>query len=314
MQQKIDLSKFYPASLKIIQVENKEKEIHIIIKSQTHVQSCPSCKQGCNEYHSTYRRKIQDLPILGKTVYIHLRAYRYYCRNSECKQRVFCEIFDDLFGHKKRMTARLEDFIIALALNASCEGASRVCQQLGINISGDTIIRMLISKANKIEPVKTDMIGVDDWAYKKGSTYGTIIVDGRTHKPIDLLDGRDGKSLKEWLKKNQQVKIVTRDRASAYASAISEALPQAMQIAGRFHLHQNLLVAIKNAAAQEMPAKVKIVQNSEQKAAEQEKHKKKLRNKCRKAKPDKGGSGSCAKRHGKEQNIKSPEDCQGHCS
>jgi len=137
---------------------------------------------------------------------------------------------------------------------------------------------MVIKKANEIKPVKTDMIGVDDWAYKKGSTYGTIIVDGRTHKPIDLLDGRDAKTLKEWLKNNKQVKIVTRDRASAYASAISEILPKAMQIADRFHLHQNLLTAIKNVTAQELPAKVKIMQSTEQKAAETEqvKSKKKL--------------------------------------
>jgi transposase len=134
---------------------------------------------------------------------------------------------------------------------------------------------MIIRKADEMEPIKTDMIGGDDWAYKKGSTYGTIIVDGRTHKPIDLLDGRDGKGLKEWLKKNQQVKIVTRDRASAYASAISEVLPEAMQIADRFHLHQNLLDAIKTVTAQQMPSKVKIVQNGEQKAVEQVKQEKK---------------------------------------
>ena len=279
-QTEIDLSAFFPASLKIIKVLNRKKEIHIFIKSQTHTQICPSCKQECNEYHSTYHRKIQDLPILGKTVYIHLTAYRYYCRNSECKQKVFCETVNDFFGFYKRMTGRLEDFVIALALNTSCEGASRVSQILGIIISGDTLIRMIIQRASKLEPVKTDMIGVDDWAYKKGSTYGTIIVDGKTHKPIDLLDGRDGASLKEWLRKNQQVKIVTRDRASAYASAISEVLPDAMQIADRFHLHQNLLVAIKNVTAQKIPAKVKIVQNCDQKASEQAKSKKKLRTKC----------------------------------
>ena len=259
--------------------------MHVFIKSQTHTQTCPACKQECNEYHSTYRRKIQDLPILGKTVYIHLTAYRYYCHNSECKQKIFCETINDFFGFKKRMTGRLEDFVIALALNTSCEGASRVCQLIGITISGDTLIRMIIKKAGTIKPVKTDMIGVDDWAYKKGSTYGTIIVDGRTHKPIDVLDGRDGEGLKEWLRKNQQVKIVTRDRASAYASAISEVLPQAMQIADRFHLHQNLLEALKNVTAGQIPAKVKINHNYEQKpierAAPQKKTaSKRLRNKA----------------------------------
>jgi transposase len=180
------------------------------------------------------------------------------------------------------MTGRLEDFLIALALNTSCEGASRVSQLIGINISGDTLIRKVIRKTDQMEPIKTDMIGVDDWAYKKGLTYGTIIVDGRTHKPIELLDGRDGKGLKEWLKKNQQVKIVTRDRASAYASAISEVLPQAMQIADRFHLHQNLLAAIKNVTAQEIPAKVKIIEDSEQKAVEQGKQEKKTAKKRKK--------------------------------
>jgi len=265
-QSEIDLSKFFPSSVKIIEIASTKKDIHIYIKSQTHIQTCPSCKKECNEYHSTYRRKIQDLPVFGKTVYIHLAAYRYYCRNSECKQKVFSETVDGFFGFKKRMTRRLEDFLIILTLNTSCEGASRVCQQLGINISGDTLIRMVIKKAKEIEPGKTDMIGVDDWAYKKGSKYGTIIVDGRTHKPLDLLDGRDGEALKEWLKNNKQVKIVTRDRASAYASAISEVLPEAMQIADRFHLHQNLLVAIKNVTAQEIPAKVKIIQNFDHKA------------------------------------------------
>ena len=255
-----------------------KKEIKIFMKSKTQMQTCPSCGKECRDYNSTYRRKIQDLPILGKTVYIHLTAYRYYCHNAKCQQKVFCETIDGFFGFKKRMTERLEDFVITLTLNTSCEGASRVCESIGINISGDTLIRMVIRKANEIKPVKTDMIGVDDWAYKKGSTYGTIIVDGRTHKPIDLLDGRDADTLKEWLKNNKQVKIVTRDRASAYASAISEILPKAMQIADRFHLHQNLLTAIKNVTAQQIPAKVKIMQSTEQKAAETEqvKSKKKL--------------------------------------
>jgi len=276
-QTEIDLTTFYPAGLKIIKITNTKKELHIFMKSQTHIQTCPTCKQECKEYHSTYRRKIQDLPILGKTVYINLTAYRYYCHNSKCKQKVFCETVDDFIGFYKRMTGRLEDFTIALALNTSCEGASRVSELMGIKISGDTLIRMIIKKANEMEPIKTDIIGVDDWAYKKGSKYGTIIVDGRTHKPIDLLDGRDGRTLKEWLKKNQQIKIVTRDRASAYACAINEVLPEAMQVADRFHLYQNLLVAIKNVTAQEIPAKVKIMQNSAQEAVQQAKNKKKLR-------------------------------------
>lgn len=86
-----------------------------------------------------------------------------------------------------------------------------------------------------------DKVGIDDFAYKKRHTYGTIIVDEETHNPITLLDGRDGNSFRKWLKNNKHIKVITRDRASAYAKVIAEELQDAMQIADRFHLHQNLL-------------------------------------------------------------------------
>ena len=106
-----------------------------------------------------------------------------------------------------------------------------------------------------------DTIGVDDFAYRKGQTYCTVICDGDTHKPIEILEGRDGVELKEWLRQNKQVKKVTRDRAGAYAKAISEALPGAMQIADRFHVHQNLLTAIKDALSGIVPNEIMIPNN-----------------------------------------------------
>ena len=106
------------------------------------------------------------------------------------------------------------------------------------------------------------IIGVDDFAFKKRHTYGTIIVDEATHKPVAILDGRDGKALKEWLSKNKHVKAVTRDRASAYSAAIKEILPDAMQIADRFHLHQNLLEAIRNTINSVLPVDIRIPSDS----------------------------------------------------
>ena len=73
-----------------------------------------------------------------------------------------------------------------------------------------------------------------------------------------ILDGRDGKTLKEWLSKNKHVKAVTRDRASAYSAAIKEILPDAMQIADRFHLHQNLLEAIRNTISSVLLVDIRI--------------------------------------------------------
>lgn len=103
---------------------------------------------------------------------------------------------------------------------------------------------------------------MDDFAFKKRHTYGTIIVDETTHKPVTIFDGRDGKTLKEWLSKNKHVKTVTRDRASAYSAAIKEILPDAMQIADRFHLHQNLLETIKNTTNSVLPVDIRIPSDS----------------------------------------------------
>ena len=88
------------------------------------------------------------------------------------------------------------------------------------------------------------------------------ITNETTHKPVAILDGRDGKTLKEWLSKNKHVKAVTRDRASAYSAAIKEILPDAMQIADRFHLHQNLLEAIRNTINSVLPVDIRIPSDS----------------------------------------------------
>ena len=160
------------------------------------------------------------------------------------------------------MTERCVDFICTLALETSCEGCARVCRTLGIKTSGDTVIRLLLKRYESLpQPEVSDVIGVDDFAYKKRHTYGTIIVNEKTHEPITLLNGRNGDTLREWLKNNKNVKVVTRDRASAYAKVIAEELPDAMQVADRFHLHENLLETIKKALNQEIPATISIPHN-----------------------------------------------------
>ena len=141
---------------------------------------------------------------------------------------------------------------------------------IGINISGDTDIRLLLKKYESLSvPETCDVIGVDDFAYKKRHTYGTIIVNEKTHEPITLLDGRDGETLREWLKNNKKIKIVTRDRASAYAKVIADELPDVIQVADRFHLHQNLLEAIKKALNYELPATITIPHDTENNESEE---------------------------------------------
>lgn len=254
------LNKFYPEnSLKISNIIQEKKHILIHMKSVTKNCVCPKCRHITNNCHGTYKRKVQDLPILGKNVQLEITAREYNCINDECDVTTIAETFDGFLNTYSRMTERCADFICTLALETSCEGCARICRTLGIKTSGDTVIRLLLKKYEELsDPEPGDVIGVDDFAYKKRNTYGTIIVNEKTHETITLLDGRDGATLREWLKNNKQVKVVTRDRASAYAKVIAEELPDAMQVADRFHLHQNLLEAIKKALNKELPATIAI--------------------------------------------------------
>jgi transposase len=136
---------------------------------------------------------------------------------------------------------------------------------MNIRVSGDTVIRLLTRRFElQDEPVCGAIIGVDDFAFKKRHRYGTIIIDEATHKPVAILDGRDAETLKAWLRNNQHVKAVTRDRATAYAAAIQEVLPDAMQIADRFHLHQNLLEVIQKSLSSLIPVSIKIPKNHDE--------------------------------------------------
>ena len=116
-------------------------------------------------------------------------------------------------------------------------------KQLSIAVSSSTITRIAHSQ-QLLDIQQPKVLGVDDWAYRKGVSYGTILIDMETSRPIELLPSRDGQVLKDWLLKYNDVKIITRDRASSYAAAIIEVCPNAIQIADRFHLLMNLSNAL----------------------------------------------------------------------
>lgn len=254
----ISLATFYPENLEIKEII--EKEIQIIMKSKTKRCCCPKCKVETNHRHATHHRKVQDLPILGKCVMLDINLFEFDCCNPDCGITSFTETFDNFLNTYSYMTERLANLVSTIALETSCESCARILKSMSIKISGDTVIRTLIKRYEKQPMFECGAaIGIDDFSYKKRHTYGTIIVDEETHKPVAVLDGRDGTSLKEWLKQNKQVHTVTRDRASAYAKAVEEILPDCMQIADRFHLYQNLMEAVHKILNREIPATTAII-------------------------------------------------------
>jgi len=254
----LNLQRFYPESLRITKIREYEFKIILYMKSLKRSQCCPRCGMVSCGYHATRVRIVQDLPLFGKALILQISGYDYSCINEFCDQVAFAETHDCFVGRYERMTSRLEDFIFILSRETSSEGAAVICRKMGIKVSGDRINRMFRKKSDISIPPSGDSIGVDDFAYKKGHNYCTVICDGETHRVLDILDGRDGEALRKWLSRNPTVKRVSRDRAGTYAKAISDILPDAMQIADRFHLHQNLLDAVKEAFKRELPNQIAI--------------------------------------------------------
>ena len=132
----IDLQMFYPECLKVTKITEAEHLINIHLKSLKHSHHCPSCSMEMTAYHGTYERTVQDLPMFHKRVILVIIAYDYYCENESCETTTFSEDYEGFVGRCGRMTSRLEGFIRMLALETNCEGATAICREMGIRVSG----------------------------------------------------------------------------------------------------------------------------------------------------------------------------------
>ena len=206
---------------------------------------CPVCNQKSSKIHSRYSRTLLDLPISGHLSKVKLKARKYFCGNRECPRKVFTERFDCEIKPYYRRMIRSNDLLARMALELGGNTGSAISRYVGIPVSPSTILRVI--KRLDIQPktLTSGVIGVDDWAFKKGKTYGTVIVDLERKEVVDLLPDRESGTLAEWLKRHPEIKTVSRDRYGPYALGVKTGAPNASQVADRFHLLMNLGDATK---------------------------------------------------------------------
>jgi len=233
-----------PEGLELTAISQTTEELLVHVSSHRSSSPCPQCATPSSAIHSSYQRHPRDLPCVGRPIRLVFTVRKFFCRNPNCCRKVFAERLPDFIEASSRLTKRLRTSVQDIGFATCGKGGEGLSKKLGMPISDASLLWSLF-----LVPVpavcQVYIIGVDDWSWRRGKRFGSILVNLETHKIVDLLPDREAESVKRWLAAHPEVEVVSRDRGACYIDGATWGAPQAIQVADRWHLLSNLGDAVE---------------------------------------------------------------------
>ena len=214
---------------------------------------CPRCAVPSTRVHSRYQRHLTDLPWGTLSVCIQLTVRTFVCRTATGARHIFTERLPALVAVSARRTRRLVTALRAIGIALGGNAGARLAARLRLPTRAATLLRRVRTSVVPHAPA-LPCVGVDEWAWRRGHRYGTILVDLQTHRVVDLLPDRSATTVVAWLAEHPTISVVCRDWSDLYADGIRRGAPQAVQVVDRFHLVQNLRQVLESFLLDHRPA------------------------------------------------------------
>lgn len=252
MERRFGSTRLAPAGLVIEHAEIDTDCVFLDVRASAVSATCPCCGTCSRRIQSRYLRQAADLPIAGRRVVLRVTVRRFWCDAVLCRRRIFAERFGaNVLAPLSRRTGRLENLVHHLGLALGGRPAAAFADRLMMPVSNDTLLRVVRRRTEKPRD-KLAIVGIDDFAFRRGQRYGTIVCDLERRRPVTLLPDREQATSQAWLANHPSILTVARDRGGGYGEAIAKALPQADQVADRWHLMENASRAFLDAVSKSM--------------------------------------------------------------